>query len=151
MIDFTIEKTIGRPVDEVFAYVTDPEKLSSWQTNTVVAELQTDGPLALGSRLREVHKGPGGRELESTVEVVGYEPNSKFELHIAEGPLPIDGDFRFETTGENATKLTMRAFGTPTGFARFLQPLLKIGLRKGFEKDLDKLKQVLESTPSSQG
>lgn len=39
MIDFTIETEIGRPVSEIFAYVTDPDKLARWQTNTVSAEV----------------------------------------------------------------------------------------------------------------
>jgi uncharacterized protein YndB with AHSA1/START domain len=37
MIDFTIETEIERPPAEVFAYVTDPTKLATWQTNTVSA------------------------------------------------------------------------------------------------------------------
>ena len=37
MIDFTIDTQIARPVGDVFAYVTDPDKLATWQTNTVSA------------------------------------------------------------------------------------------------------------------
>ena len=34
MIELTIETEIAHPVAEVFAYVKDPAKLSTWQTNT---------------------------------------------------------------------------------------------------------------------
>jgi polyketide cyclase/dehydrase/lipid transport protein len=51
MIEFTIDTEIARPVDEVFAYVTDPGKLATWQTNTVSARQQDEGPLGLGSPL----------------------------------------------------------------------------------------------------
>ena len=44
MIDFTVETRIDRPVAEVFAYATDPDKLPSWQTNTVSARREDDGP-----------------------------------------------------------------------------------------------------------
>jgi uncharacterized protein YndB with AHSA1/START domain len=61
MIEFTIETEIVRPVTDVFAYVTDPTKLSTWQTNTVSAVAEGDEPLGLGSRVREIHRAPGGQ------------------------------------------------------------------------------------------
>ena len=53
MIQFSIETHIERPVGEVFAYATDPDRLATWQTNAVSAVREDDGPLGLGSRLRE--------------------------------------------------------------------------------------------------
>ena len=54
MIDLTVETRIARPVHDVFAYATDPDHLPSWQTNTVSARREDDGPYGVGSRLREV-------------------------------------------------------------------------------------------------
>ena len=45
MIDFTIETPIERPAGEVFAYVTDLDRLATWQTNTVSSTLEGPGPL----------------------------------------------------------------------------------------------------------
>ncbi len=75
MIEFTVETEIARPAAEVFAYATDPAKLATWQTNTVSAVPDHDGPLGLGTRVREVHRAPGGKQLASLVEVSDYEPN----------------------------------------------------------------------------
>ena len=58
MIDFTIETNIERRPEEVFDYVTDPEKLDTWQTNTVSAERQDDGPMRVGSRLPRAGRPP---------------------------------------------------------------------------------------------
>lgn len=55
------------------------------RTNTISAEPLGEGPLRLGSRLREVHRGPGGKELESLVEVSEFEPDRLFALHMVEG------------------------------------------------------------------
>ena len=85
MIDFTVETQIARPVHDVFAYATDPEYLATWQTNTVSATREDDGPYGVGSRLREVHRAPGGKELESIVEVVEYAPDRVFALEVKEG------------------------------------------------------------------
>ena len=85
MIDITVETQIARPVHDVFAYATDPDHLSSWQTNTVSAQRVDDGPYGVGGRLREVHRAPGGKELESVVEVVEYAPDRVFALEVKEG------------------------------------------------------------------
>lgn len=45
MIEFTIETEIGRPPAEVFAFATDPALLPRWQTNTVAAVPEDEGPL----------------------------------------------------------------------------------------------------------
>lgn len=34
---------------------------------TIETEIEGDGPLGLGTRLREVHRGPGGKELPFNV------------------------------------------------------------------------------------
>jgi uncharacterized protein YndB with AHSA1/START domain len=91
MIRFTITTDIDRPVGDVFAYVTDPQKLPTWQTNTVSVVQEGDGPLRVGTRLREVHRGPGGKELPSLVEVSELDPGRTFALRMLEGPLPIHG------------------------------------------------------------
>src|SRR5204862_8036746 len=85
MIDFEVEAQIARPVGEVFAYVTDPAKLHTWQTNTVSVERLDGGPLRPGSRLREVHRAPGGRELASGVEGAELERGRCLTLHGVEG------------------------------------------------------------------
>lgn len=147
MIDFTIETEIERPVGEVFAYVTDPTKLASWQTNTVSAEIEGEGPLGLGTRLREVHRGPGGKELPSLVEVTEYEPERRFSLDVVEGALPVDARIGFEPTAAG-TRVAFSVHGQPGGAMRLLAPLLKIGLKRQFTQHLASLKRVLEDGSS---
>lgn len=143
MIQFTVETDIERPVPEVFAYVTDPAKLPTWQTNTVSVVQEGDGPLALGTRLREVHRGPGGKELESLVEVSEYEPDSRFGLRMIEGPLLVHGLLGFEHV-DGGTRLFFTVHGEPSGAMRFAQPLLRRGLKRQFMQHCANLKRVLE-------
>jgi uncharacterized protein YndB with AHSA1/START domain len=145
MIEFTIEIEIDRPAAEVFAYVTDPAKLPSWQINTVSAVPEGDGPLDLGSRLREVHRGPGGRKLESLVEVSEFEPDRVFALRMIEGALPIDARIVFEPT-ERGTRMSFTAHGQPSGGMRMAQPLLRLALKRQFKEHCATLKRVLESS-----
>jgi uncharacterized protein YndB with AHSA1/START domain len=144
MIQFTIDTEIERPVADVFAYVTDPDRLSTWQPNTVSAVQEGDGPLGLGTRLREVHHA-GGRDLESLVEVSEYEHDRAFALHVLEGALPVDARMTFKAT-ERGTLMCFGAHGQPTGALRVAEPLLRRTLKRQFAGHCARLKHLLEET-----
>jgi len=145
MIDFTIETHIDRPVGEVFAYATDPARLSEWQSNTVSSVREDEGPLGVGSRLREVHRAPGGKQLESVVEVSEYEPDHVFALRVIEGT-PVHARLTFEPT-ERGTLLRFRGYGELSGAQRLAQPLLQRVLKRQFAAQCATLKHVLEHAP----
>lgn len=148
MIDFTIETDIQRPVAEVFAYLTDPAELATWQTNTVSAVAEDGAPVHVGTRLREVHRGPGGRQLSSLVEVSELVPDRLFALRTIEGPLPVDARISVEPS-EGGTRLRFNVRGEPTGPLRFLQPVMRMALKRQFREHCATLKRVLEQSSSS--
>ena len=145
MIDFTIETSIQRPVDDVFAYVSDPNQLANWQTNTVSAVQEGDGPFGLGTRLREVHRAPGGKELESLVEVSEFKPSRTLALQVLEGT-PIHLRITFEPT-DQGTLMRLQPHGQLTGVMRLAQPLLQKTLKHQFTRHCVTLKSLLESAP----
>lgn len=53
---------IRRPVEEVFAYLSEPKNNLQWETGVVEMELTTEGPLAVGSKGRRVEKQMGTDE-----------------------------------------------------------------------------------------
>lgn len=120
------------------AYATDPAQLTTWQTNTVSSVPEEDGPLRVGSRLREVHRAPGGKQLESVVEVSEYEPDRTFALRVVEGT-PVHARLTFEPA-ERGTLLRFGGHGQLTGVQRLAQPLLQRVLKRQFAT----LKCVLE-------
>lgn len=147
MIDFTIDTDIERPVADVFAYVCDPDQLANWQTNTVSALPEGDAPFGLGTRLREVHRAPGGKELTSLVEVSEFEPNRTLALRVVEGT-PIHLRITFEPT-DQGTLMRLRPYGQLTGPMRLARPLLQHALKRQFAQHCATLKSVLESTPAT--
>ena len=144
MIEFEIETDIARPPSDVFAYITDPDKLSCWQTNTVSAIPEGPLPLTAGARLREVHRAPGGKELASIVEVSEYEPARAFGLHVIEGALPIDARIALEPI-EHGTRMRFAAQGQPAGALRLAQPLLRLTLKRQFAGYCATLRRILEN------
>jgi uncharacterized protein YndB with AHSA1/START domain len=147
MIDFTVQADIDRPVDEVFAYVTDPSKLHTWQTNTVSAMTVGGGSVGLGSRVIEVHRMPGGKEITQVVEFWEFEPGRRFSMRVVDGPMPIDGRIAFEPH-EGGTRMRFNVYGEPGGPLRFVKPLMRWALRREFSKYCQTLKRVMEDAPS---
>ena len=98
MIDFTLESRFDRSPADVFAYVSDPERLPTWQTNTVSSV--PDGPMGVGTRLREVHRAPGGKEIATLVEVSEWVPDQAFGLRMVEGSPPIHAQLHFSPSDE---------------------------------------------------
>jgi uncharacterized protein YndB with AHSA1/START domain len=146
MIKFTVGTEIARSPTEVFAYATDPTKLATWQTNTMSAAVEDDQPIGLGTRVREVHRAPGGKELASLVEVSEYKPDEVFALRMLEGALPIHARITFEPN-EKGTRVQFTAHGQPRGALRLVQPVLRLTLKRQFAGYCATLKQVLESAP----
>jgi uncharacterized protein YndB with AHSA1/START domain len=102
----------------VFDYLTNPSNLRDWQTSKTSVEQLTDGPPALGTRVRERTKPPGGKEFEQIVEFTEFERPRRFHAHIVEGPYPIVGTWTFEPEGAG-TKVTFIAEGELRGPIRF--------------------------------
>ncbi|WP_028067542.1 SRPBCC family protein [Solirubrobacter soli] len=139
MIDFTLESRFDRSPTDVFDYVSDPERLPTWQTNTVSSV--PDGPMAVGTRLREVHRMPGGKEVASVVEVSEFEPGRVFALRVVEGT-PVHLRITLDPDGDG-TRMRFRAYGELGGAMRLLQPVLGRTLKRQFAQQLDTLGRVL--------
>jgi len=132
---------IGLPPEAVFAYLTDPSKLSTWQDAEEVVQL-TPGPLGVGTRLREIHKVLGRRRVEIT-EFVVYEPGRRFDIRIVDGP-PLDGRWDFEPSGVG-TRLTFTPLVRLTGLPQRFEPAVVLATLLVFRRMHRRLKRALEA------
>jgi uncharacterized protein YndB with AHSA1/START domain len=132
---------IARPPDAVFAYMTDPTKLSTWQDAEEVTQL-TPGPVGAGTRFREVHKAMGRRRTEIT-EVVVFEPGRRFEIRVDDGP-PVDGRWDFEHIDEG-TRLTFTPLVRLRGPLKPAAPLMAFATVLVFTRFHRRLKRALET------
>jgi uncharacterized protein YndB with AHSA1/START domain len=130
---------IARPPADVFAYVTDPAKLGTWQDAEEIVQL-TPGPVGAGTRFREVHRAMGRRREEIT-EVTSFDPGRRFAIRVVDGP-PVDGSWEFAPAdGGRATRLTL----TPTArVPRLARPLVEAATALVFRRFHRRLKDALE-------
>ena len=142
MIEVRQSVEIARPPDEVFAYLTDPAKLPTWQDVEEVTQL-TPGPIGPGTRFREVHKVLGIRRVEIT-EVVTFEPGRRFEIRVVEGP-PVDGRWDFEPT-PTGTRVTLTPTARLPGPLRVAAPLVAFMTAIVMERFHRRLRRALEAS-----
>jgi uncharacterized membrane protein len=144
MARFEHEVVIARPPAEVFAYLTDLDKLPEWQQSILEIRREDDGPLEAGARFIEVRR-VAGRRIESTIEVAALEPQREFALRVVEGPVPGTVRHLLEADGP-ATRLTVVGELTGGGLRSLAGPLLERAAKRETVADLRRLKQVLEAS-----
>src|SRR5262245_60593653 len=86
MIKIETSTVINRPVEQVFAVVSNPESYLKWSPGLVEVKKTSEGPIGVGATWRLVRQA-FGRRLEGDLELTEYEPNRKFTLESKSGPI----------------------------------------------------------------
>jgi uncharacterized protein YndB with AHSA1/START domain len=138
----TAEIEIDAPIDQVFAYVTDPRNLGHWhQAGTDVRD--ASGSPGVGQRFTWTAHFLG-RRLEVTHGVTEFEPNALFAWRTVQGAYHAAHHFRFEQTN-NGTRVTANIATQDLHFlARLAEPLIVRSARGYEQHSLETLKDLLE-------
>jgi uncharacterized membrane protein len=142
-VDVSSEITIERPPGVVSAYVCDPANAAIWHGHIKSAEWKSEPLVRVGSRVAFVAEFLGKR-LDYTYELVEFEPGEKLVMRSVEGPFPMETSYIFEATRDGHTKVTLRNHGKPTGVSKMVTPMIATAMRAANDKDLAKLKTILE-------
>ena len=145
MIELERSLTIRRPVEEVFAFVTNVENSPRWQAWAVDARVVSEGPLGVGTRYEYVARFLG-RKIESQSEVTAYEPDKRYAWKVTSGPIPAEASLDFEPVNEG-TRIILTGKGEPGGFFRLAEPPIGRILKRQVDTDIENLKDLLESRP----
>ena len=134
---FDLEVRIERPVEGVFAYVSDVRNLPEWQESAVSA-----GWIEEGVRFRE-RRSFLGRTAELELEVTAVEQDRRFDVRAVKGPLRFEVRHSFEANG-SGTLVRVTAEAAIGGALRFAASVAKKQAERQFRTDLERLKEVLE-------
>jgi uncharacterized membrane protein len=137
---------INRRPEDVFAYLDDVERHGEWQSQIVGVERQDDGPLRVGSRVRETRSVPGGHRT-MTYEVTEHDPPRRSSFRVLDGPIRADGTISIDPVGDGSrSRLTVTIDFKGHGLAgKVLLPVARTQARKQIPRDQAKLKELLES------
>ena len=143
-VDVVTEIEIARPRAEVAVYASDPDKATSWYRNIKRVEWITPKPLQVGSKLDFVAQFLG-RTIAYTYEVKEMTPGERFVMATSEGPFAMETTYTWRDSAGGGTKMTLRNRGRPSGFGKVAAPMMTSAMRRANEKDLARLKEILES------
>jgi carbon monoxide dehydrogenase subunit G len=132
---------IARPPEEVFAYLTDVSNLPQWQSGVHSAVL--DGAPCAGATIRE-SRHLLGRELHTAIAIEKFDPPRVFALRSLDSPMPFTVHHELEPSA-SGTRLTVVGEGEAGLLPGFVQGVMERRARRRFQKDFERLKQLLES------
>jgi uncharacterized membrane protein len=138
-IDFTVEVAV--PPDELFAWLIDLERLPDWQTSAI--ESHADGPVELGTRIRE-RRHVLGRDVRSELEVTAFEPGRRLTLKALDGPVRFTVDHELSANG-GTTVLHVLAEAKPGGFMKLAGPMLARTAEEQMRSDFERLRGLVEA------
>src|SRR5438067_87673 len=134
--------TINRPIQDVFAFVSNKENDSRWSPSIVEVQ-RVSGDGTVGTKYRQVIKGPGRRPIPADVEVTGYEPGKRLAFRATAGPVRPEGGFDL-VEERGATRVTFKLEAELAGMKKLMAPMVAKSMRNEVQS-LDRLKQLLET------
>jgi uncharacterized protein YndB with AHSA1/START domain len=143
MIGFETDVRINRPIDEVFAYVSDPLNFPRWNSAVRAVHKTSPGENDVASEYlveRELPTGPAVNELQILVS----ERPREFAIRAIAGPTPFL--YRYRLASENGeTVMKLDAQVELPGAAAFLPHLARRVVKKGVDDNFETLRQILEA------
>ena len=138
---FTME--VMRPLEEVFAYVSNFRNNPKWQDGLEETKQTPDGPTAVGTKSTDVRMFLGQR-MESVIEVTEFEPNKRLAFKSVGGPIQFKSVQTFESI-PGGTRSAMTFEAEPGGFFKLAEPMVAGAMKKSLEASTVKLKALLEA------
>ncbi len=144
-VDVSTHVEIARPRERVAAFAADPDMATRWYANIKSVDWKTAPPLAAGSEVAFTARFLG-RRLAYTYQVREWVPGTRFVMSTQEGPFPMETTYEWEDTASGGTRMKLRNRGNPSGFSKWVAPLMSTAMRRANRKDLERLKRLLESS-----
>jgi len=95
MAKIEVSTVINRPVEEVFAVLSNEANTSKWSTTTMEVKKTSEGPIGVGTTWRGVDR-IFGRQMERESVYTEYEPNRKSSRKVP--PVPCHLKFNLFTS-----------------------------------------------------
>jgi uncharacterized protein YndB with AHSA1/START domain len=141
MVRAEISTTIKRPIEQVFAVMSDASRNAEWVSGAGETTKTSDGPIGVGTTWHGVGKFLG-RRIETDIVYKEFEPNRKFTFEITQ-PFLATMVFTFESVA-GATRVEQVVDAEPGGFFKLAGPLLVPAAKRQFKNDLDNLRDLME-------
>jgi uncharacterized membrane protein len=137
---------IDRPIDEVFAYVSDVENMPRWVSGVRRVRLLSKKVKA-GARFSAEY-AEGMRNSAIDFRIAAFEPPVRFAATTERGPFsfPFRGTFEFRALGESTEVISNVETGEESVATRLANLLFGPFVRRGFQRRLQDELQTLKAS-----
>jgi len=143
MSSVTNRITIARPIEDVFAMLTDVEKTGLWFPGDVEEHWTSPPPLGVGSTRHAVVR-MGGRRSENDAVVTEYDPPNRAAMKGTSPSAPFVATLAFARAGAG-TDVTVTTEFLFRGALRIVGPLFAAWYRRAWSRGLRTLKAMMEA------
>lgn len=133
------------PIDKVFAFITDIERLSSWAGAFDAITDYSGQPIEVGSTWTAISKFMG-REVVSQCRVTALDSPNQFVFSITNMAGDGTNTWALESLNEAQTRVTLSLDGEAKGIAKMAVGLIRSQADKQMNSDLANLKRLLEAS-----
>jgi hypothetical protein len=144
---FAATEVIGRPIEELFAFLADGENDRLFSDRVQEIHRTTEGPDGVGTIYASVVKD-GGMKSTREFKLTAFDPPSRIRwTELSKNPITVsEGGYDLEPAGAGQTRLTLFNVLEGHGFGKLILPLaLRSARNGGAAKIVEKLKQVVEA------
>lgn len=138
-----VERTarIEAPPDEVFAYLSDLEKLSEWQAGVVSARRTSAGEMAVGATALVTREVLGNR-VEAPLTITEHDPPSRLAIGSEVSGVKAHATLDFAPSEDGrATDLTFAMEIRGSGFTGFMEGIIASAAGGDIDASLERLKE----------
>lgn len=143
MVDVETSILLNVDIQSVSTYVSNPDHAPEWYDNIKSIEWKTEKPLQIGSLLAFKAQFLG-KEMAYVYKVTELSDNIMV-MRTEDGPFPMQTSYIWEEVEPGKTKMILRNTGRPSGFSFIFSPFMKMAMKRANNKDLKKLKIILEN------
>lgn len=142
MLKYASKVAIDRPPAAVFPYFVEPSKQALW--SDVQMRRLDEKPFGPGSRM-EVTFGMGPLKARIGLEMQDIVQDRRMTWTSFSGPIRWAGEYLLEPSN-GGTVVSQEGTLTFSGLWRLLEPIIGAEIRTGEEKELEKLKAIVEAS-----
>jgi hypothetical protein len=143
MSSVTNRITIRRPIEDVFAVLTDVERTGTWYPGDVEEHWTSPPPHGVGSTRHAVVR-MWGRTVENDAVVTEYEPPFRAGMAGTTPNAPFVATLAFSRFGD-ATRVEVTTGFALRGVSRVAGPLVAVWYGRSWARGLRTLKRLMES------
>lgn len=137
--------------EEVWAFITVPENGPLWQEGAIWTRRTTEGPIGLGTTMDHLGRWLRMR-VPTTALVTVFEPPFRYGYDITSKLSPKPSMMRYEVEPvAEGSRLTLSNEAQMPGWTRPFESVLQRSVQRMFERDVERLKMLIEAGGTATG